>query len=89
MSDTIVVDGPTVHLGRSVRMLKMHFTEPITFWFFGLRAEAGWSELGPRRCSLLLRIVRSVKSCFAQFLFESHPSIADGSPEGTGRSAHR
>jgi hypothetical protein len=34
MSDKAVADGPTVHPGRSTRMLKMNFTEPITFGFF-------------------------------------------------------
>jgi hypothetical protein len=34
MSDKAVADGPVVHLGRSARTLKMHFTEPITFGFF-------------------------------------------------------
>jgi hypothetical protein len=40
MSDKVVADGPAVHPGRSVRTLKMHFTEPITFgvfWFFNDR----------------------------------------------------
>jgi hypothetical protein len=31
--DKAVVDGPDVHPGRSVRTLKMHFTEPVTFGF--------------------------------------------------------
>jgi hypothetical protein len=34
MSDKVVTDGPAVHPGRSVRTLKMHFTEPVTFGFF-------------------------------------------------------
>ena len=34
MSDKVVVDGPAMHLGRSARMLKMHFTEPVTFGVF-------------------------------------------------------
>jgi hypothetical protein len=37
MSDKVVMDGPAVHLGRSVRTPKMHFTELVTFrvfWFF-------------------------------------------------------
>jgi hypothetical protein len=41
MSHKAVVDGPTVHPGRSARTLKMHFTEPIifgVFWFFNDRS---------------------------------------------------
>jgi hypothetical protein len=34
MSDKAVTDGPVVHLGRSVRTLKMNFTKPVTFGFF-------------------------------------------------------
>jgi hypothetical protein len=34
MSDKVVTDGPAVHPGRSARMLKMHFIEPVTFEFF-------------------------------------------------------
>jgi hypothetical protein len=64
MSDKAIVDGPTVHTGRSTRTLKMNFTEPVTFsflWFsMGRRSapEAGRFELGLGRCSLLFRTVR-------------------------------
>jgi hypothetical protein len=34
MSDKAVTDDPAVHPERSVRTLKVHFTEPITFGFF-------------------------------------------------------
>jgi hypothetical protein len=34
MSDKAVADDPAVHPGRSVRTLKMNFTEPVTFGFF-------------------------------------------------------
>jgi hypothetical protein len=34
MSDKAVVDGPTMHPGRSTRTLKINFTEPVTFGFF-------------------------------------------------------
>jgi hypothetical protein len=66
MSDKAIADGPVVHLGRSARTLKIHFTEPVTFGFFwfsptGRSApEAGRSMLGLGRCSLLHRTVRSV-----------------------------
>jgi hypothetical protein len=69
ISDKAVTDGPVVHPGWSARMLKIHFTEPVTFGFFwfspaGQSApEAGRSALGLRRCSLLHRTVRSVDLC--------------------------
>jgi hypothetical protein len=47
MSDKAVTDGPAVHPGRSARMLKMNFTEPITFgffWFFNDRTVRAWSQ---------------------------------------------
>jgi hypothetical protein len=71
MSDKAVADGLAVHPGRSTRTLKMHFIEPITFGFSGFsmsersEPEAGWSELGPERCSLLLQTVHSVNVSFA------------------------
>jgi hypothetical protein len=34
LSDKAVADGPAVHPRRSMRTLKMHFTEPVTFRFF-------------------------------------------------------
>jgi hypothetical protein len=40
MPDKVVANGPAVHPGRSVRMLKMHFAKPDTFrvfWFFNDR----------------------------------------------------
>jgi hypothetical protein len=59
-----------VHPGQS-RTLKMHFTEPVTVEFFsrfstsGRSAlEVGQSELGPGRCSLLLRIVHGINVSF-------------------------
>jgi hypothetical protein len=35
MLDKAVVDGPVVHPRRYARTLKMIFTEPVTFGFFG------------------------------------------------------
>jgi hypothetical protein len=64
------LDGPAMHPRQSARMLKMNFTEPITFrflWFSmgGWSApEAGRFEFGPRRCSLLLRTICSVNVSF-------------------------
>jgi hypothetical protein len=69
MSDKAVTNGPVVHPGRSVRTLKIHFTEPVTFGFFwfsptGRSApEAGRSVLGRGWCSLLHQTVRSVDLC--------------------------
>jgi hypothetical protein len=34
VSDKAVADGLAVHPRRFARMLKMNFTEPVTFWFF-------------------------------------------------------
>jgi hypothetical protein len=48
----------------------IHFTEPVTFGFFGSSPtgrsapEAGRSELGLGRCLLFHRTVRSVDLCF-------------------------
>jgi hypothetical protein len=71
MSYKAVADDPAVHPGWSTRTLKMNFTEPVIFGFFWFSMagrstpEAGWSELGPRRCSLLLQLVHSVNVSFA------------------------
>jgi hypothetical protein len=62
MSDKAVVNGPVVHLGRSARTLKIHFTEPVTFVFFWF-SPTGRSALGLGWCSLLHRTVRSVDLC--------------------------
>jgi hypothetical protein len=70
MSDKAVADSPVVHPGQSVRTLKIHFTEPVTFGFFWFSPtgrcapEAGRSALGLGRCSLLRRTVHSVDLCF-------------------------
>jgi hypothetical protein len=45
-----------------------------------VRTEARWPALGLGRCLLLLRIVHSQNIVFAVFLFEEHPSVADGPP---------
>jgi hypothetical protein len=36
ISDKAVADSPAVHLGRSTRTQKMHFTEPVIFGLFWL-----------------------------------------------------
>jgi hypothetical protein len=41
MSDKAVADGPAVHPGRSMRTLKIHFTEPVTFGFSGFQQADG------------------------------------------------
>jgi hypothetical protein len=50
MSDKAVADSLVVHPGQSAGMLKMYFTEPVTFGFLmsGRSVpEVGRSELGP------------------------------------------
>jgi hypothetical protein len=68
MLDTAVANGPDVHPRRSVRTLKIYFTDPSPSVFYGFSTtgrsapEGGRSELGPGRCSLLLRTARSVNA---------------------------
>jgi hypothetical protein len=81
MSDKAVADGPAVHPRRPARTLKMNFIEPITFGFSGFTT-TGRSALGLGRCSLLLRMVRSVNVCFCSVPVR-------GSPWCRGRSAAR
>jgi hypothetical protein len=85
--------------GRAPRTVRedaiIHFTEPVTFGFFGSSPtgrsapEAGRSALGLGRCLLFHQTVRSVDLCFALVLSEAHPSVTDGPPQGPGRSALR
>lgn len=96
MSDKAVADGPAVHPGRFARTLKMHFTEPVTFSFFldfqrlydprlrpdGPRLVSDGASFSFGQFAMLTRV-------FAVFLSEAHPSVADGPPQGVGRSAHR
>jgi hypothetical protein len=88
MSDKAAADDSVVHLGRSARTLKIHFTKPVTFGFSGFSPtgrsarEAGRSALGLGRCSLLHRMVRSVNLCFCSVPVR-------GSPWCRGRSALR
>jgi hypothetical protein len=87
MSDKAVADGPTMHLGRSARMLKMNYTEPITFGVFvtmtgrSVRLVSDGTRFSIGR-SVVLTCV------FAVFLSEAHPDVTDGLPQGPGRSAH-
>jgi hypothetical protein len=74
----------------------MNFTEPVTFGFFLVLQQPDGPRLrsvGPRLVSDGARfsIERSVVlTCiFAVFLSEAHLSVADGPPQGPGRSAHR
>jgi hypothetical protein len=66
----------------------MHFTEPVTFGFSGFSTtrrsapKAGRSELGPGRCSLLLRTVRSVNTCFCIVPVRGSPRCRGRPPEG-------
>jgi hypothetical protein len=78
--------------GRAPRMVRedaiIHFTEPVTFGFFGSAPigrsahEAGWSALGLGWCLLFHRTVHSVDSCLCSVPVR-------GSPWCRGRSAAR
>jgi hypothetical protein len=93
MSGTTVADGPVVHPGWSARTLKIHFTEPVTFGFSGFLRSDGprLRPDGPRLVSDSARffIERSVVlTCvYAVFLSEGHIGVADGPPQGPGRSS--
>ena len=95
MSDKAVADGPTVHPRRSARTLKFILPNPSPSGFLVLHRLDGprLRPDGPRLVSDGARfsIGRSVVlTCvFAVFLSEAHPSVADGPPQGPGRSAHR
>jgi hypothetical protein len=88
MSDK-VSRGRSARLARTVREAAIiHFSEPVTFGFFGslptgLSApEAGRSERGPRRSALILRTVHSADSDFCI-------GSVRGSSSCCGRSAAR
>jgi hypothetical protein len=89
MSDKVVVDGPAVHPGRSARTLKMHFTEPLTFGFFLVFQRPDSPRLVSDGARFSFRRPVVLTCVFAVFLFEAHPSVANGPPQGPGRSAHR
>jgi hypothetical protein len=72
MSDKAVADGPAVHLGRSARTLKMHFTEPVAFGV-SVFSTTGRSALGLGWCLLFLRTVRSVNLCFCSIPVRGSP----------------
>jgi hypothetical protein len=83
--------------GRAPRTVRedaiIHFSEPVTFEFFGSSPtgrsapEAGRPARGHERSLLFLG--RSVVQTwiFALVLSEGHPGVADGPPQGPGRSA--
>jgi hypothetical protein len=76
--------------GRAPRTVRedaiIHFSEPVTFGFFGSSPtgrsapEAGRSARGHGRSVVQTWI-------FALVLSEGHPGVADGPPQGPGRSA--
>jgi hypothetical protein len=86
-----------VRSGRAPRTVRedaiIHFSEPVTFGLFGSSPtgrsmlEAGRSAQGLGRSLLFLRTVRSETCIFALVLSEGHPGVADGPPQGSGRSA--
>jgi hypothetical protein len=76
--------------GRAPRTVReaaiIHSSEPVTFGFFG-SLPTGRSERGPDgpRLSSGWSIVQT--RIFALVLSEGHPCVADGPPQGPGRSA--
>jgi hypothetical protein len=96
MSDKAVPDSPTVHPGWSVRTLKMHFTEPVTFEFFlvfqrpdGPRLRPDGPRLVPNDARFSFERSIILTCVFAVFLSEAHPGVVDGPPQGPRRSAHK
>jgi hypothetical protein len=93
MSGTAVADGPAVHPGWSARTLKFILPNPSPLGFSGSSRPDGprLRPDGPRLVfdGTRFSIGRSVMlSCvYAVFLSEGHPSVADGPPQGPGRSA--
>jgi hypothetical protein len=83
--------------GRAPRTVReaaiIHFSKPVTFGFFGFSPtgrsmpEAGRSARGLGRSLFFLRTVRSGDLYFALVLSEGYPGVADGPPQGPGRSA--
>ena len=83
--------------GRAPRTVReaaiIHFSEPVTFGFFGFSPTersaplAGRSARDHGRSSLFLRTVRRQTWIFVLVLSEGHPGVADGPPQGPGRSA--
>jgi hypothetical protein len=95
MSDKAVADDPVVHPGRSTRTLKIHFTKPATFAFSSFHRPDS-PRLRPDSPRLVsdgahFSIRRSiVLTCvYAMFLSEAHLGVADGPPQGPGRSTLR
>jgi hypothetical protein len=95
MSGTIVTDGLAVHPRRSMRMLKFILPNPLPSGFLvhhrldgpRLRADGPRLVSDGARFSIGRFVVLSY--VFAVFLSVEHPDVADGPPQGPGRSAHR
>jgi hypothetical protein len=83
--------------GRALRTVRedaiIHFTEPITFGFFGSAPtgrsvpEAGRSALGLRGARFSIGRSAVLICVYVVFLSEAHFGVADGPPQGPGRSA--
>ena len=86
--------------GRSARLVRtvreaaiIHFSEPVTFGFFGFSPtgrsapEAGRSAQGLGRSLLFLRTVHSTDLDFCIGSVRGSIGVADGPPQGPGRSA--
>jgi hypothetical protein len=73
----------------------MNFTEPVTFGFFLVLQRPEGPCLRPDGQRLVSDGARFffgwsvvLTYVFAEFLSKAHPSVADGPPQGSGRSAH-
>ena len=82
-----------MHPRLSVRTLKMHFTEPVTFGFSvfqrpdGLRLRPDCPRLVSDGARFSIRRSVVYTCVFAVFLSEGHLGVTDGLPQGPGRSA--
>jgi hypothetical protein len=95
MSNKVVVDGLAVHLRRSARTLKCILPNPSPSGFLvfqqpdGPRLRLDDPRLVSDGARFSFRWSVVLTCVFAVFLSEAHPGVADGSPQGPGRSAHR
>jgi hypothetical protein len=86
--------GWSARLARTVREAAIiHFSEPVTFGFFGFLPTGRSAPEAGRSAEVsdgqLFSSGRSIVHTwiFALVLSECHPRVADGPPQGPGRSA--
>jgi hypothetical protein len=76
--------------GRAPRTVRedaiIHFTEPVTFGFFGF-SPTGWSAPEPGRSAPGPGRSAVLTCVYAVFLSEPHFGVVDGPPQGPRRSA--